>query len=139
MERFHQSSPSSATLADGKKALEALQESEQRFRITFTGAAIAMAIIGLDGEFLGSELSITKRCWGYTEAQLRSMRLIQVTHTEDRAVGIHLFEQMLENKWEHYQIEQRYINARRPGGLGESQCFFNSRSRSSPPIYYCDG
>jgi PAS domain S-box-containing protein len=94
-----------------KAALEALQESEQRFRTTFTGAAIGMAIIGLDGKFLEVN-SALQAMLGYTEAQLRSMSLIQVTHSDDLAVGIHLFEQMLHNKWENYQIEQRYLNSR---------------------------
>lgn len=94
-----------------KQALEALQESEHRFRITFTGAAIGMAIIGLDGKFWEVN-SALQAMLGYTEAQLRSMTLIQVTHGDDRAVSLHLFDQMLQNKWENYQIEQRYINYR---------------------------
>lgn len=94
-----------------KEALEALQESEQRFRTTFTGAAIGMAIIGLDGKFLEVN-SALQAMLGYTEAQLRSMSLIQVTHGDDLAVGIHLFDQMLQSKWENYQIEQRYLNSR---------------------------
>lgn len=98
-------------ISQRKKTLEALQESEQRFRITFTGAAIGMAILGLDGEFLEVN-SALQAMLGYTESQLRSMTLIQVTHADDLAVGIHLFQQMLQNKWENYQIEQRYINSR---------------------------
>ena len=98
-------------ISQRKKTLEALQESEQRFRITFTGAAIGMAIVGLNGEFLEVN-SVLQAMLGYTESQLRSMTLIQVTHPDDLAVGIHLFQQMLQKKWENYQIEQRYINSR---------------------------
>ncbi len=98
-------------ISQRKKTLEALQESEQRFRITFTGAAIGMAILGLDGKFLEVN-SALQAMLGYTESQLRAMTLIQVTHADDVAVGIHLFQQMLQNKWGNYQIEQRYINSR---------------------------
>ena len=94
-----------------KQALEALQESEDRFRITFTGAAIGMAIIGLDGKFWEVN-SALQAMLGYSEVQLRSMTLVQVTHVDDLAVSIHLFDRMLQNQWENYQIEQRYINYR---------------------------
>ncbi len=98
-------------ISQRKKTLEALQESEQRFRITFTGAAIGMAILGLDGEFLEVN-SALQTMLGYTESQLRAMTLTQVTHPDDLAVGTHLFQQTLQGKWENYQIEQRYINSR---------------------------
>lgn len=98
-------------ISQSKKTLAALQESEQRFRTTFTGAAIGMAILGLDGEFLEVN-SALQSMLGYTESQLRSMTLAQVTHPDDLTVGLHLFQQMLANKWENYQIEQRYINSR---------------------------
>lgn len=98
-------------ISQSKKTLEALRESEQRFRTTFTGAAIGMAILGLDGEFLEVN-SALQSMLGYTESQLRSMTLTQVTHPDDLTVGLHLFQQMLANKWENYQIEQRYINSR---------------------------
>lgn len=66
-----------------RRTLQALQESEQRFRKVFEDGPLGMALLSLEYEFTKANPAL---CYllGYTEEELRQRTLSNVTHPEDR-------------------------------------------------------
>ena len=90
-------------------ALDALQESEDRFRATFDQAAVGVAHIAMDGTWLrvnGRLCSIL----GYSREELLTRRFHDVTHPEDLTRDQALADELLAGAIPHYQIERRCIH-----------------------------
>ena len=86
----------------------ALQESEERFRTTFEGAGIGMALVDRGGGIMRTNANLQKML-GYTDAELSRLTFRDITAAEDLAVDqIHYLE-LVDGKREAYQIEKRYV------------------------------
>ncbi|MEO8286023.1 MAG: PAS domain S-box protein [Chloroflexota bacterium] len=90
------------------RAAEALKESEERFRKTFDEAPIGMALVGTDlkptrvNQALGNFL-------GYSEAELLSMSVADLTYPEDVEADIELAKRLLRGEIPDYKTEKRYV------------------------------
>lgn len=93
-----------------KQAEEALRESENRFRTTFEGSAIGMALIDPAGQFIQINPAFQKML-GYSQQQLCQLRFRDITHPEDLNSSLIPYQQMLAGQCDRYQIEKRYIRA----------------------------
>ena len=87
---------------------EALRESEQRFRATFNSAAVGIAHVGADGQWL---LVNQKLCdiVGYTREELLKQSFQDITHPDDLDTDLEYVRQMLANQIQTYSMEKRYI------------------------------
>ncbi|MEO8752079.1 MAG: EAL domain-containing protein, partial [Casimicrobiaceae bacterium] len=98
------------TLARRKHALHALAGREARLRATFNQAAVGIAYLGLDGRFLQVN---QKYCAivGYTEAELLTMRVNDVTHPDDLAATGAWVARLLNDKsgMAAYEREKHYL------------------------------
>ena len=94
-------------ITEHKNAEEALRQSEKRFRGTFENAAVGIALVGLDGEWL---LVNDRLCEivGYEREELLLTTFKDITHPEDIESDLHLFEQTKRGEIAGYQIEKRY-------------------------------
>jgi len=99
---------------DRKRAEEALQQSEQRWRTAFENSAISIMMRNLEGRFIAAN-SVFQHMLGYTESELCQLNFMDVTHEEDRKTELQLIGEILEGKRQHYQIEKRY--RRKDGAL----------------------
>ena len=74
-----------------------LRESEERFRAIFFRAAVGIAQIGLQGEFL---LVNDQLCeiLGYTPAELRGKTFPELTHSDDREPSLTAMRRLLEGE-----------------------------------------
>ena len=79
-------------LTDRQKIEEALRASEEKFRLAFEGSASGVALMSIGGEFLNANPALCELL-GYSEADLRSRRILQCIHPEDCG----LTEQTLKN------------------------------------------
>lgn len=97
-----------------KKAEEALRESEERFRATFSQAAVGIAHVATDGRWL---LVNQKLCdiVGYTHAELLERTFQDITFPDDLGADLEYVRQMLANEIQTYSLEKRYI--RKDGSL----------------------
>ncbi|MFB2892503.1 PAS domain S-box protein [Aerosakkonemataceae cyanobacterium BLCC-F50] len=92
-----------------KQTEEALKESEARFRNAFDYAAIGMAIVGLEGEWLKVNRSICEIV-GYSESELLNTTFQAITHPDDLEKDVNLMQQLLAGEIRYYHLEKRYIH-----------------------------
>lgn len=96
-------------ITDRKKALEKLQISEEAFRGNFENAAVGMALLNPDGQWLKINQNLCKIV-GYTEDELFKLTFKEITHPDDLQADLHLFNELIDGKRSHYQMEKRYIH-----------------------------
>ena len=90
-----------------KSTAEAWRESEARFRAMFEGAPIGMALVDLERTVLKANPAL-REMLGYSEAEMRRLRSIDLTHPDDREADHALFTELVAGKINRYQIEKRY-------------------------------
>jgi two-component system cell cycle sensor histidine kinase/response regulator CckA len=85
-----------------------LRDSEERFRATFFRAAVGIAQIGLQGEFL---LMNDQFCQilGYTSAELRSKTFQEITHPDDREPSRTAMRRLLEGEPPFLSKKLRFV------------------------------
>jgi len=95
-------------ITERKLTEEALQESEERFRATFNQAAVGIGHVAPDGRWL---VVNQKYCdiTGYTEEELKSLTIREITHPDDLDTSMKHFQLLLDGKLGNYSLEKRYI------------------------------
>jgi len=100
--------------SEGKRAEEALRESEERLRVIFEHAAVGIARISLDGKWLMVNQRLCA-ILGYTQAELLARTFQQMTPGEDLDGSFVGSEALLTGESETYALEKRYM--RKDGSL----------------------
>jgi PAS domain S-box-containing protein len=91
-----------------KTAIRALRESEDRFRTVFEEGAIGMTIV--DKEL--SYLKVNKeycRMLGYSEEELMTMKVVDVTHPDDIEQDRKHLKKMAKGEGDRFTVEKRFI------------------------------
>jgi len=95
-----------------KLAEQALQENEEQFRATFEQAAVGIAHVGLNGQWLRVNHKLCEIV-GYSRDELVTCSFQDITHPDDLAADYAQLLQMLAGEITTYTMEKRYI---RKGG-----------------------
>jgi PAS domain S-box-containing protein len=100
--------------SERQKALELAQENENRFLATFEQAAVGIALVGLNGEWLKLN---PKYCeiLGFSADELMGNTFLNVTYADDLNTDLDLYRRLLKGELDHYQVEKRYL--RKDGSL----------------------
>ena len=98
-------------ITERRRTEAALRESELRFRSAYENAGIGMAMVGLDGRWLGVNSAICEIV-GYTDAELRNITFQALTHPDDLAADLGYVQQLLDGTLTHYNLEKRYFHKR---------------------------
>jgi PAS domain S-box-containing protein len=93
-----------------KRAEQALQESEQRFRLAFESAGLGMALVESSGSFLKVNQALCEMI-GYGEEELLATDLQSITHPDDRSDNWDLSQKLFAGEIQSFQLEQRYIHS----------------------------
>ncbi len=96
-------------ITDRQLALSALRESEERFRSAFDYAAVGMAMVALDGQWLKVNHSLCESI-GYTQQELKSLTFQDITHPDDLETDLNYVRQVLAGEIRSYQMSKRYIH-----------------------------
>lgn len=91
-----------------QNALKAVQENEKRFLGVFEQAAVGIALVGLNGEWLKLN---HKYCeiLAYSHEELMGMTFQDVTHPDDLEADMSLYQKLLASEIDHYVLEKRYF------------------------------
>ena len=85
-----------------------LHESEERFRTMFESAPTAMVLLGIDGSVVAANRSL-EALLGYSEDDLRELRLGELVHPDDREDGAQLYAQLVKGERDGYRREARFV------------------------------
>lgn len=92
-----------------RKSLElALSESEQRFREAFETAAVGMALVGLNGEWLEANPSLLEMLQ-YSQKELQKLTFQDITHPDDLNLDLEQLSELTAGKIRSYQMDKRYF------------------------------
>lgn len=86
-----------------------LQESNDRFRLSFNNAAIGMALVSLEGRWLKVNQSLCELT-GYSEQELLNIDFQTITHPEDLELDLIHVKQLIDGEINNYKMEKRYIH-----------------------------
>jgi len=92
---------------DRRKAEAALRASEERWRKLFENSSAGIHLASPDGTIIAANLA-WQRMLGYTEEELRSLTVAEVTYEEDRAATEALIAKCLEGGRRDWRVEKRY-------------------------------
>ena len=95
-------------ITERKKAEEALQESEERFRSAFDDSAVAMALVGSDARFLRVN-DVFCRMLGFEKSEIEGHTFLDFTYPEDMKPSILAHKAVINNEKPFLSIEKRYI------------------------------
>jgi PAS domain S-box-containing protein len=86
-----------------------LTESEEKFRTTFKQAAVGIAHVAPDGQFLR-----VNQKWcnivGYTPEEMITKTFQEITHPDDLDADLEFVRQMLDKEISNYSMEKRYFH-----------------------------
>jgi len=84
------------------------RDSERRFRTLFEQAQAAMAFAGLDGHIFSVNPAFCE--WlGYTDGELRSMSLVDITHPDDVAKTQEAWRSVMAGEAPGFRFDKRFI------------------------------
>ena len=86
-----------------------LEESEQRFRITFDHAAVGIAHVAPDGRWLRVNQKLCEIV-GYSREELQQRTFQDITHAEDLDADLEFVRRVLAGEIQNYSMQKRYIH-----------------------------
>ncbi|AFY57907.1 PAS domain S-box [Rivularia sp. PCC 7116] len=89
---------------------EPLLNSAELFRLAFNDAAIGMALVAPDGQWLKVNRALCEIV-GYSEIDLLKKTFQEITHPEDLEVDLSYLHQVLAGEIRTYQMEKRYFHS----------------------------
>lgn len=95
----------SAQLGHDRLAVEA---SEAKYRTVFENAAVGIAIVSPDGNWIRVNDSVCKML-GYSRSEMEELTFQDVTHPDDLDKDLSLVRQLIDDEIESYELEKRYI------------------------------
>jgi PAS domain S-box-containing protein len=87
----------------------ALQESEERFRLTIEDAPVGIALVALDGHFVRVNRAYCEIV-GYTSDELTGLTFQAITHPDDVDTDRAAIGQLIRGEIPRYQREKRYLS-----------------------------
>lgn len=86
-----------------------LLDSQKRFKSVYENGVGGITVTGLDGQ-----IQHANRAWcelfGYTENELRTMTVGELTHPDDRVWSGVKFQELVSGKISRYRLEKRYLS-----------------------------
>ncbi|WP_084519486.1 PAS domain S-box protein [Christiangramia echinicola] len=83
--------------------------SQETFRGSFENAAIGMAIVKPDGQWLQINNRVSEIV-GFSAEELRKKTFRDITHPEDLDLDLKLLNELIDGKRDHYHMDKRYYH-----------------------------
>ncbi|MGQ5521718.1 PAS domain S-box protein [Chitinimonas sp. PSY-7] len=95
-------------VTEERKAADLLREAEERFRSSFDGAAIGMALVSREGCIIQSNQALADIV-GYSIEEISHLTFCSITHHDDLPANQALLEDILNGKRGSHHLDNRYI------------------------------
>jgi PAS domain S-box-containing protein len=92
-----------------KQAENTLQESNERFRASFTNTTIGLALISLNHSILEANQAFCSML-GYSKDQLVGVFFKDITYQEDVKISLDQHNKLISGEIDSYHLEKRYIH-----------------------------
>ncbi|TRX41539.1 PAS domain S-box protein [Flavobacterium restrictum] len=92
-----------------KKLKDELQQSEAQFKGAFENSAVGMALINTEGFYIEVNDRLCEMI-GYSNQEMKFLKLQEITHTEDLAIDLEYKEQLDSGKITNFSSEKRFIH-----------------------------
>ena len=102
-------------LAQARQTEQALRESQQRFAATYESAGIGIAEVDAEGRLLRINEAYCAIS-GYSRQELIGRDYLSLTHPDDQAQEIKLYNQLIEGDLDRYTLEKRHVS--KSGNIG---------------------
>ncbi|WP_417601813.1 PAS domain S-box protein [Pararhodobacter oceanensis] len=89
---------------------EALRRSVEQFRSTFDSAAVGMAILGAEGEFIEVNPRLSEML-GFTTEELLASSIRKITHPDDLKADLERLQRFENSKLNTFQFDKRFVRA----------------------------
>jgi len=107
--RVTQTIGSGVDVSNRKLAEKALKDSEEQFRATFEQAAVGVAHVGLNGQWLRVNSRLCELV-GYSREELLALTFQDITHRDDLEADLGYVNQLLAGEIPTYSMEKRYLH-----------------------------
>jgi PAS domain S-box-containing protein len=91
-----------------EKAESRISDSEAKFRKVFEYAPFGAAMTDMDGKIVLANRAMCAMM-GYPKSELENMHFSEFTHPDDQSPNIELFQKLVSNKIDHYNMEKKYV------------------------------
>ena len=95
-------------ITERKRAEDALQESEERFRSLFDNLSVGVAMIDREGQVLAANKTVC-RFLGYSQEELIGTPLLELIYPEDLDADRDLFKPIIKGENDHCLMDKRYV------------------------------
>ncbi|OHD19870.1 MAG: hypothetical protein A2Y38_26705 [Spirochaetes bacterium GWB1_59_5] len=85
-----------------------LETSEEYFRHSFENAALGVCYVGMDGKFQKTNHAFQNMV-GYTEEEIINLGFNDITHPEDRSIGLGVLKQLVGGEISKIFFKKRYV------------------------------
>jgi PAS domain S-box-containing protein len=120
-------------ITDRKRSEEALREGEERFRGTFENAAVGIAHIDAESRCLRANQKMCE-ILGYPGEELVGKTVPEVTHPDDLAPNLFLFDALMRGELPAFNIEKRFF--RKDGSIVSTDLTVSlQRDQAGKPAY----
>ncbi|KKM00432.1 hypothetical protein LCGC14_1804500, partial [marine sediment metagenome] len=92
-----------------KQAEEKLRESEEKYRSLYDSNLLGVAITTYEGKIRSANKTF-QDILGFTESELQSMSIKDITHPDDIEENMKLFNDTVKRKLKQYGMEKRYFH-----------------------------
>ena len=92
-----------------KEMLDIVRSSEQEFSAAFEYAPIGIALVGLNGEWLRINKSLSAML-GYSNSELMLCNFQDITHEDDLKTDLELLKKLIDDEIQSYKMPKRYYN-----------------------------
>ncbi|SFC48715.1 PAS domain S-box-containing protein [Polaromonas sp. OV174] len=96
-------------ITERKRMALALRQRDQQLSSAFEDSVIGMGLSSPEGRWLKVNRALCQML-GYTEAEMMSASVRQITHPDDMAISQLRTQQLLQGENAHFQVEKRYVH-----------------------------
>jgi PAS domain S-box-containing protein len=95
-------------ITEHKRAEDALQASEEKYRASFNNAAVGIDLVDHHGKFLEVNNTLANFL-GYSQEEFRDLTILDVTHHEDLNRSGEMHKALVRGDTDGYRLEKRYL------------------------------